>query len=154
MDIELELDDINECCVCLESIFKDCIEMDCCNNKIHQMCLFLVFITYDMHDEAYIPCPLCREPMQIFDKFSIAEIIRLFENLSEKLRLKFYNKKNKIIYQYNYPNVIIHGNNTNIVLGTQVSFYKVYIMYLIFVLFLISAFGIVFLVGKYGISKT
>jgi len=90
-----------ECCICLEELYKDDdLQLSCCNQYIHYKC----FSIWALKSDVIFKCPLCNQSiynpqvklLNLIIKFILNHIKKLNESILFRLKLIFINESKKI----------------------------------------------------------
>lgn len=103
--VYIDMDNVCNCTICLEEISIlelnndpsgkciDLIKMICCENYIHEECLFQLFVAKHKN------CPLCRSNMEIVKYFTQQNFYKIFKSFPYRYRNKNYIYINKLLYE-------------------------------------------------------
>lgn len=105
----IDMNDGDRCAICLEEISDEIdvleshnndnknnnhlIKLICCQNYIHEQCLFQVFIAKHKN------CSLCRSNMQIIKYFTEQKFIKTLKSFPYRYKNKNYIYINKLLYE-------------------------------------------------------
>ena len=78
-----------ECCICLEYLNLNTSKLKCCDNEIHNKCIYDIFVHEPVVDnKVFFTCPLCRTQQK-------------FKNVISFKDLKKYTNDLEILCKYN-----------------------------------------------------
>ena len=146
-----QLEHLDECFICFErDLDHNClIKLVCCQNTIHYLCLFNVFLNFSYDPYTEIKCPICRNQISIVTYFDMKQALKLFSDFDENIRIKHLDIMDNILY-YNY---IKYLNNKELSINrttAQVTIVSSYITYFaIFFVFIFWTLCIIFLFNLY-----
>jgi hypothetical protein len=128
----------SECCICLYSNLElSELYMECCNNMIHQKCMF------DILKHGHKLCPLCRNIIKLQDYFTKDQFMSYVYSLNIIERHKYLHEIRQCMYS-----IILSNRNEN---NINIYNYQYYTYNLIYILndiysFILSYIGYMFLI--------
>lgn len=86
-----------ECCICLENFEQDIYNLKCCSNRIHNKCVYEMFVHEPIKENKVIfTCPFCRTQKNFNSIVSLKDI-KKYTNEFEILNKYKLCKDNKYI---------------------------------------------------------
>lgn len=81
-----------ECCICLDYLNLNTNKLECCNNEIHNKCIYDIFVHESVIDNKVIfTCPLCRTQQNFKSVVSLKEIKKYTNDLEIINKYKLHN---------------------------------------------------------------
>lgn len=115
-----KINNLNECCICLN---EECerfkiIKFQCCNQLIHNKCIFDIVI--NGHDL----CPLCRRNIELKKYFTRSKFIKYIYALPFNKKCRYADNIQKNLYKLTFFEYRERVNNNNSILNLN---YLIYI---------------------------